>query len=243
MKPAMTAQQAAFTDPKKSGLSLYKDIAVGSGSLVHFAYYEASQLCMSGLPGLPGFALRSIFYPPLFKACGKRPAFGRSVLLRTPKQVTLGKKALIDDFVTLDVRGKESGIEVGDFASIGRHSTIAAKGGVIAIGNAVNIGSYCRIASQSGVTIGESTLIAAYVYIGPGNHQRDGDTPLIASSMDLKGGVTIGSHAWIGARATILDGVSIGDNAIVGAHSLVREDVPAGAIVAGTPAKIIGEVE
>jgi acetyltransferase-like isoleucine patch superfamily enzyme len=165
------------------------------------------------------------------------------VLLRNPKKIAFGKKALVDDFVTLDVRGDESGIELGDFVSIGRHSTIAAKGGVIRVGNAVNIGSNCRIASQSGVSIGESTLIAGYGYIGPGNHQRDGDNPLIASSMDLKGGVQIGSHVWVGTRATILDGVSIGDNAIVGAHSLVREDVPAGGIVAGTPAKIIGEVD
>lgn len=239
MKPAMTAQQAAFTDTNKSGIALYKDIAVGQASYLHFLHYELSQLLLSGLPGLPGFALRSVFYPKLFSACGARPAFGRSVLLRVPAQITLGKKVLIDDFVALDVRGKESAIALGDFVSVGRHSTVAAKGGAISVGNASNIGSYCRIATQSGITVGESTLIAAYVYIGPGNHQQDGDEPLISSAMELKGGVTIGSHVWIGARATILDGVTIGDNAIVGAHSLVREDVPAGAVVAGTPAKII----
>ncbi|MCB0322363.1 MAG: acyltransferase [Bdellovibrionales bacterium] len=57
--------------------------------------------------------------------------------------------------------------------------------------------------------------------------------------MELKGGVRIGKHCWIGTRATILDGVTIGDHAVVGAHSLVREDVPPGAVVAGVPAKIV----
>ncbi|MCB0320464.1 MAG: hypothetical protein KDD60_06010 [Bdellovibrionales bacterium] len=57
--------------------------------------------------------------------------------------------------------------------------------------------------------------------------------------MDLKGGVTIGKNVWIGTRATILDGVTIGDGAVIGAHSLVRESVPSGAVVAGTPAKVI----
>ena len=229
----MTAQQAILTDSKKSGFALYKDIAVGPRSLAHFIYYEITQLFCSGLPGVFGFASRSIFYPSLFKSCGKRPAFGRGVLIRNPKSMVLGKKVLVDDYAALDARGEQSEIHLGDFVSLGRHSTIAAKGGPIKVASGSNIGSNCRIASQSGVEIGESTLVAAYCYIGPGNHQQDGDTPLIASSMDLKGGVSIGSHVWIGTRATILDGVSIGDNAIVGAHSLVKDDVPAGAI-AGT---------
>ena len=90
----------------------------------------------------------------------------------------------------------------------------------------------------------KSTLIAAYAYIGPGNHQiGDEDTPLISQEMENKGGVEIGEYAWIGTRATILDGVKIGARAIVGAHSLVKDDVPEGAIVVGTPAKVIGTVD
>jgi acetyltransferase-like isoleucine patch superfamily enzyme len=52
--------------------------------------------------------------------------------------------------------------------------------------------------------------------------------------------VRIGAGAWLGAGAKVLDGVSIGDRAIIGAAAVVREMVPAGAIAAGVPAKIIG---
>lgn len=237
--PAMTPQQSMMTG--NSGLSMYRELAVGAdASLAAFLYYECCQLFLAGLGGLPGFGLRALCYPLMFKNCGKRPAIGRNVLVRNPARIALGKKNLIDDQAVLDARGKDASITLGDFVSIGRFTTLAAKGGHITLGNGVNIGSYCRVATQSKVTIGESVLIAAYAYIGPGNHQQgDDDTPLIAREMEIRGGVTIGAHAWIGARATILDGVTIGERAIVGAHSLVKDDVPADCIAVGSPAKIL----
>jgi maltose O-acetyltransferase len=55
--------------------------------------------------------------------------------------------------------------------------------------------------------------------------------------------VTIGARVFVGARAVILPGVTIGDDAIVGAGSLVRDDVPAGMVVAGNPARQIMTTE
>ncbi|NLF26042.1 MAG: acyltransferase [Deltaproteobacteria bacterium] len=111
---------------------------------------------------------------------------------------------------------------------------------MITLGRAVNISSYCRIATFSGIEIGESTLIAAYCYIGCANHSLDDTTsPMIEQPVSGSRGVKIGEHAWIGTHAVILDGVSIGAHAVVGAHALVREDVPPYAVVAGIPARII----
>jgi acetyltransferase-like isoleucine patch superfamily enzyme len=244
MKPAMTPQQAKFSDSSKSPLALYREYAVGNSSLPFFVYYELLTLIISGLPGLLGFGARALFYPSLFKSCGRRPAIGRGVVIRTPGQISLGKKNLIDDYAVLDVRGSDASITTGDHCSIGRFTTIAAKGGHITLGDGVNIGSYCRIATQSRVTIEDSTLVAAYAYIGPGNHQEgDGETPLIARDMDIRGGVKIGSNAWIGSGAIILDGVSIGSGAIIGAHSLVKENVPQNSVAVGVPAKIVRSVK
>lgn len=240
-RPAITPQQAALVDEKRSAFQTYQEISVGMDqSLLHLLHYEFLTLTLSGLPALPGLALRSIFYPRLFRSCGARPAFGRGVVVRGPKKISIGRRLLLDDYSVLDARGDGAAINIGDYACIGRFTTIAAKGGVVTLKNGANIGSYCRIATQSSVTVGESALIAAYCYIGPGNHKRSTDgEPLISGEMEIKGGVQIGEHAWVGAHSTILDGVSIGRGAIVGAHSLVRENVPDGAIVAGTPAKII----
>ncbi len=51
--------------------------------------------------------------------------------------------------------------------------------------------------------------------------------------------VRVGSNVWIGYGAQILRGVTVGDNAIIGASSVVTSDVPANAVVAGTPARVI----
>jgi len=51
--------------------------------------------------------------------------------------------------------------------------------------------------------------------------------------------IVIEDSAWIGAGAIILAGVTIGRNAVVGAGSVVTKDVPAGAVVAGNPARVI----
>jgi acetyltransferase-like isoleucine patch superfamily enzyme len=51
--------------------------------------------------------------------------------------------------------------------------------------------------------------------------------------------VEVGSNVWIGYGACILRGVRVGDNSIVGTNSVVTKDVPANAVVAGIPARVI----
>jgi acetyltransferase-like isoleucine patch superfamily enzyme len=54
-----------------------------------------------------------------------------------------------------------------------------------------------------------------------------------------KGDIRVGSDVWIGYGATVLSGVTIGDGAMVAASSVVTADVPAFAIVAGAPARVL----
>ena len=67
----------------------------------------------------------------------------------------------------------------------------------------------------------------------------DPSRPVIAQGR-VSQGIALGEGVWLGAGAKILDGVTIGDHAIVGSGAVVREAVPAGAIAAGVPARIIG---
>jgi len=240
-QPAMTPQQAALSDTRKSGFRAYRDLSVGgSRGLGAFIINELVQGLCSCLPGLLGFGARSLLYPFIFKKCGLRPAIGKGGLVRVPGQIELGSGVLIDDYVTLDVRGDRAEINIADRVSLGRFSTVAAKYGVINLAAGCNVGSYCRIATNSKVSLGESVLVGAYCYIGPGNHTEGGaDEPLISRPMDIKGGVEIGEHSWLGARVTVLDGVKIGRHAIIGAHSLVTSDVPDWGVAVGSPARVI----
>ena len=68
-----------------------------------------------------------------------------------------------------------------------------------------------------------------------------GHDPQLAAFTDRGGEVVIGSRVWIGYRAIILPGIRIGDGAVVGAGAVVTKDVPAFTIVAGNPARPIGQ--
>jgi acetyltransferase-like isoleucine patch superfamily enzyme len=52
-------------------------------------------------------------------------------------------------------------------------------------------------------------------------------------------GVRVGSDLWFDASAVVLDGVSIGDGAVIGAGAIVTKDVPSGAVVVGTAARVL----
>ena len=64
------------------------------------------------------------------------------------------------------------------------------------------------------------------------------DRPIRAQGIYMRD-VEVGSNVWIGYGACILRGVSVGDNAVVGAAAVVTKDVPANAVVAGVPARIL----
>ena len=68
-----------------------------------------------------------------------------------------------------------------------------------------------------------------------------GHDPRSAIFADRGGDITIGDRAWIGYRAIVLPGVTIGEGAVVGAGSVVSKDVLPYTIVAGNPAREIGQ--
>ena len=51
--------------------------------------------------------------------------------------------------------------------------------------------------------------------------------------------VEVGSNVWIGYGACILRGATVGDNAVIGSNSVVSKDVPANAVAAGAPVRVL----
>ena len=107
------------------------------------------------------------------------------------------------------------------------------------LGRDAGINAYCWINARGGVSIGDNTILGPYCVIHSANHRMERlDIPVQLQGHEPKA-VYIGKNVWFGARVTILPGVSIGDNAVIGASSVVTKDIPAYAIAAGNPARVI----
>jgi maltose O-acetyltransferase len=107
----------------------------------------------------------------------------------------------------------------------------------IALGDKVYLNAGCVILDTAPVRIGNGSMLGPGVHIYCAEHHKD--AVLRSQGLEIAHPVTIGSNVWIGGAAVILGGITIGDGAIVGAGSVVTRDVPAGAAVAGNPARAI----
>jgi acetyltransferase-like isoleucine patch superfamily enzyme len=129
--------------------------------------------------------------------------------------------------------------ELGDDVFIGEQACIQGRHD----GRCV-IGSHSWIGPQAFID-GRDLVIGEYVGWGPAarvlGSEHTGtptDVPIIATDLAIQP-VRVGDWADIGTGATILPGITIGHGAIVGAGAVVTRDVPAMAVVAGVPARVL----
>ncbi|HEY3104417.1 MAG TPA: acyltransferase [Pyrinomonadaceae bacterium] len=146
--------------------------------------------------------------------------------------VKLGRDVKIHHFVNL------YGCEIGDGSSIGSFVEIQKR---------ARIGRNCKISSHSficeGVTVEDEVFVGhGVVFINDKYPRATTQSGALQNEADWKVVPTVvKSRASIGSNATILCGVTIGEGAIVGAGAVVTKDVPAGATVAGNPARVIAD--
>jgi maltose O-acetyltransferase len=108
-------------------------------------------------------------------------------------------------------------------------------GGNISLGERVFLNFNCVILDVVPVIIGDGTQIGPAVQIYAADHPRDAATR--RSGLEFGRPIQVGRNVWVGGGTIILPGVRIGDDAVIGAGSVVTRDVPAGATVAGNPAR------
>jgi len=144
--------------------------------------------------------------------------------------VKLGQNVRLSKFINL------YGCEIGDETKIGAFVEIQKN---------AKVGRRCKISSHTficeGVTIEDNVFIGHGVMFTNDTYPRatiaDGN---LQTEADWKVERTVVKQgASIGTGATILPNTSIGENAVVGAGSVVTRDVPANAIIAGNPAKVL----
>jgi 2,3,4,5-tetrahydropyridine-2-carboxylate N-succinyltransferase/tetrahydrodipicolinate N-acetyltransferase len=133
---------------------------------------------------------------------------------------------------TADLSKYDARIEPG---AVIRDMVEIAVGAVVMMGAVINIGASIGAAAMidMNAVIGGRAVIGERCHIGAGAVVAGVIEPASATP------TVVEDEAFVGANAVILEGVRIGRKAVVAAGSVVTEDVPPGAVVAGSPAKIV----
>ncbi len=130
-------------------------------------------------------------------------------------------------------------IRFGRFTWIGDGTKIRCHEGAVEIGAKTVLGQECTISAYRHVRIGEQCVIAdRAMFIDFDHGMVEVDRPIRLQGIYTRP-VEIGSNCWIGYGAAFLRGVRVGDNSVIGTYSVVTKDVPANAVVGGTPARIL----
>lgn len=137
--------------------------------------------------------------------------------IERPWAVRIGNRSLFEDSVYLKVVADDASLQFGSYVFVGR--------GV-------------EFDVQENISVGDHSLIAPGCFITDHDHGLSPDLR-IDQQPGIAKPVIIGNDVWLGANVTVVAGITIGDGAVVGAHAVVTTDVPAMAIVAGVPARVL----
>jgi acetyltransferase-like isoleucine patch superfamily enzyme len=200
---------------------------------------------------MPAEASTQLFYPLTPGAALPGDWFAGKI----PDNIVAGENTVIDSsFCFKHFYAKAPiGLRVGCHVTLWRTSLAADENAVI------EIGDYCYLANASlvcteRISIGSHVMIAGGVTIADSDFHPLGPAGRIADTIALSARgdrsrrprvgvrpVVVEDGVWIGWNATILKGVRVGEGAVVAPGALVNRDVPAGAYVAGNPARPLAE--
>lgn len=135
--------------------------------------------------------------------------------------------------------GRHATVTLGRWSWLGHGCKVRAHEGEVSIGAKTVLGQECTISAYQRVSIGRECIVADRVMIIDFDHGVvEVERPIRLQGI-YKRDVRIGHNVWIGYGACLLRGVSVGDNAVIGTSSVVTSEVPANAVVAGIPARVI----
>ena len=169
--------------------------------------------------------------PPHGRADGELPTvIGPGALIRSHTVIYAGNRIGANFQTGHGVLVREEN-EIGDDVSIGSHSIVEHH---VVIQNGARL--------HSNVFVPEYSLLEEGCWLGPNVVVTNARYPRSRNAKAELRGARIRRGAKVGANVTLLPGVTVGENALVGAGAVVVDDVPAGAVVAGNPARVIKQL-
>ena len=155
----------------------------------------------------------------------------------TRNAVSIGAGTRLADHTWISMRG--GSVEIGTATDLRRGVTLVCSGRLV-IGDEVMLNTGTHVHCAGDVRIDDWTIFGEYCSVVDSQHVRTSpDEPIQhATAVDR---VHIGRNVWLGAKATVAAGVQVGDQAIVAGGAVVTQDVPAGCLAAGVPARTVRE--
>jgi putative colanic acid biosynthesis acetyltransferase WcaF len=127
------------------------------------------------------------------------------------------------------------GARLGDHVYLFGGSEVLQPAGLEIAGN-FHLGRHSQVDARGGIRVGTNVVIAGHCLLLTADHD-----PQDGSFKGRLGSIVIEDRVWVGSRATILKGVTLGEGSVVAAGATVSRDIPAWSIVAGVPARIVGQ--
>ena len=190
--------------------------------------------------------LAAAFTPPYYRRIFLSHLTGNGYI--SPKatichnNVQFGAHVYVDDGVLFYEDRHGGAIVLGDGVHLHRDTFLqTGQGGSVTIGPRTHIQPRCQFSAYlSPIIVGSDVEIAPYCAFYPYNHGvSKGVGPISKLPLQTKGGIVVEDGAWLGVGVIVLDAVRIGKGAVVGAGAVVTRDVPDGAIVGGSPARVL----
>lgn len=152
---------------------------------------------------------------------GRGARISRYALVLAPDRISIAEDSVVEAFVTLSP--SSAGLRIGRGVRLREYASILGQE-LVEIADDVDVGMRCSIFSSNDDYSGATLL-----------------TPTVPDRFrgSVNGPIRIGRGAILGEGSIVLPGIRIGESATVAPFSLVTHDVPAGALVAGIPSKVI----
>ena len=158
--------------------------------------------------------------------------------LANPHIITRGM-VFLGKGVEIQATPELSTMEIGRWVHIGDKNTIRCHEGSLRFGDKVVLGRDNVINTYLDIELGDSVLMADWVYVCDFDHKMDDINLPIKDQGILKGPVRIGPDTWIATKVTILRNTTIGRGCVLGSHAVVKGDIPDFSIAVGAPAKVV----